>query len=427
MKIAETGFETFKLNKQLLQGVELTGYSVPTPVQMMAIPPVFGGQDVVAIAPSGTGKTAAFLLPALMKIRYTQEGNPRVFVLAPTRELVMQITALAKSLAQKTDIRIVGIYGGTGTKPQIQAISEGCDLLVTTPGRFLELYSLGHIILKKISMVVLDEADRLLDMGFREQISRIFDALPQRKQILLFSATTNAKVMSMVDELMPFPNIIETDPTQVTAKNITEKVYFVPNIKTKVNLLWHLMKDEEQFKKVMIFCRSKLTVNNIYKFILRTSKWEEESVKALHGNKDQNTRLKIVKDFFEGNVKVLVATDIAARGLDFSSITHVFNFDVPMMYEDYVHRIGRTGLHFVPGDSITFCTPAEEYHLKKIEKLIGHKIPVSKIPDETLYGETNVEEKKLMDIEIDRQRRKENPDFKGAFHIKKFLQKPGKK
>jgi ATP-dependent RNA helicase RhlE len=415
-------FSDFKLNKQLLNAVVDAGYEHPTAIQEKAIPQILGGVDMLGIAQTGTGKTAAYLLPLLMKIKFAQGDDPRALILVPTRELAMQVYEHMKMLAKFTDLRACALYGGTGMKPQREILKQGIDIVIATPGRLMDLYHERSVVLKKIQVLVMDEAERLLDMGFKRQIDKILEVVPMRRQNLLFSATMNDKIESLTDQFLDRPVVIRIEPEVRTAKSVSQILYYVPNLKSKTNLLLHLLNDGE-FRKTIIFCKTKATATNIGKYMGR--KFGEENVRVIHGNKEQNTRINAVKSFHAGEVKYLVTTDVAARGLDIREVSHVINFDVPLVYEDYIHRIGRTGRAFQSGDSITFCSPDDEYHLKKIQKLIGQKIPVKDIPSEVEITETPFEEKQHQLREIDNQRKKDDPEFAGAFQEKKIARRSG--
>jgi len=411
-----SAFEVFKLNKQLLTALKDLGYTAPTPIQEKAIPLAMAGHDVMGIAQTGTGKTAAYLLPILMKVKYAQGEDPRAVIFAPTRELVTQIEQNAKALAAYTDLRIVGIYGGKGPKQQLEELKKGVDIIVATPGRFMELYHLQAIYPKQIKTMVLDEADRIMDMGFMPQIRKILEVIPVKRQNMLFSATMADRIIKLSEEFLEFPQKVEAAPQATTLDTIEQRVYHVPNFKTKINMIAWFFNSAEVVDKVIIFTKTKETANNIFKFIERKI---NPSVKAIHGNKDQNARLNAFDSFKNGDIKILVATDVSARGIDVSMVSHVINFDVPLLYEDYVHRIGRTGRIYHLGSAWTLVNPAEEYHIGKIEDLIRRQIPVFDLPADLIVEETPFEEKQLMDREKDHQKRKENPDFKGAFHEKK--------
>ena len=414
-------FEEFDLNRQLLNAIADAGYETPSPIQEQAIPLVMSGHDVLGIAQTGTGKTAAYLLPILMKIKYAQGMHPRVLILAPTRELVMQIDVTITQLATYTDIRHVAIYGGLGPKTQIETIKAGIDILVATPGRFMDIYLKGELVVKELKTLVLDEADKMMDMGFMPQIRGILEVIPSKKrQNLLFSATFPPRVENLSHEFLEFPKKVEVSPQATTAEMVNQILYELPNFKTKINLLGSLMTDSERFNRVIVFCRSKEVADNIFKFLARKVV-PEERIRVIHANKGQNTRINSMDDFREGNIQVLVATDVAARGIDIQMVSHVINFDVPIIYEDYVHRIGRTGRANQTGEAITFMTIAEEYHVKKIEKIIKMQIPRYELPEGLTIEQTPFIENQEMLREIDAQRKKEDPTFKGAFHEKKDI------
>ncbi len=409
-------FSDFKLNKQLWNAIADAGYTEPTQIQQRAIPLILQGHDVLGVAQTGTGKTAAYLIPIIYKIKYAQGDDPRLLIVVPTHELALQVNEHFKMLAKYTDLRSVALVGGTGMKSQKDTLAKGVDAVIATPGRLMDLYLSAHLNLKCISVFVMDEAERLLDMGFKNQIGRILEVMPRKRLNLLFSATWGEKVKRISEDFLVGPVEIRVEPDVKTVKSVSQKLYYVPNLKTKLNLLDYLISDKA-YNKVIIFCKTKTTATNIAKYIAR--KYGEEKVKLIHGNKDQNTRLNAMKMFSEEKIPYLVTTDVAARGIDIKEVSHVFNFDVPLIYEDYIHRIGRTGRALHVGDSITFCAPNDEYHLKKIQKLIGQKIPVEKIPEEVEIVDTPYEELQVILKEIDFQKKKEDPDYQGAFHEKK--------
>lgn len=415
------GFEDFKFNKQLLDAIEEAGYSGLTPVQEKVLGPVLSGQDLIGVAPTGTGKTATYVLPILRKLNFPQGNEARALVLAPTRELAVQIGEHVKMLGKYTGLRCVVIYGGVGPTVQIAAVEEGLDILVATPGRFMDIYLAGHLPLKKLQFMVIDEADKMMDMGFRPAINRILEVVPRKRQNLLFSATFHPRVEELASDFLKFPVKIEVEPQATPAREVRQCVYHVPNFKTKLALLMHLLEagleQYQQQQRTIIFCKTKQTATNTGKYLVR--KLGEEHVRIIHGNKAQNTRMNAVNDFRAGQIRVLVATDVVSRGIDISGVSHVINFDIPLIYEDYVHRIGRTGRMQREGDAISFCSPAEEYHLEKIQDLIRQRIPVKDLPAEVKVSGTPFPEQQAMAREIDHQRRKEDPAFLGAFHDKK--------
>jgi ATP-dependent RNA helicase RhlE len=415
-------FSEFKLNRQLLNAVEDLGYEQATAVQEKSIPAILGGQDVLGVAQTGTGKTAAYLLPLLRLLNYAQGNDARALILVPTRELSIQVGNSLRDLAKYTDLRFAVVFGGQGAKQQIEAIESGIDILVASPGRYLELYDQGHINARKIRHLVLDEAERLMDKSFIRQFHRILETMPQKRQNLLFSATMSELVRKIAGDFLDFPVEINIRPEQKTADTVSQAWYDTPNLRSKLNLIEHLLSDEEQWKKVIIFCRSKQYASDIGKYLQRIM--GEENVLVIHGNKTQQSRINAMQRFRNEAVRILVTTDLAARGLDIPDVSHVVNFDTPLIHEDYVHRIGRTGRAFRTGHSITFVTMADEWHLHKIEGLIGQSIQKNEWPQGIDRPETLYEEKQAMLREIDQQRRKENPEFKGAFHEKRAVKKP---
>jgi ATP-dependent RNA helicase RhlE len=412
-------FEEFNFNRQILSAIADAGYTEATPIQQKAIPPILNGQDVMGIAQTGTGKTAAYVLPILMKLKYAQGDHARALIIAPTRELALQIEDNIKTFAANTDLRVVAMYGGVGPKTQIEIIIKGADIIVATPGRFMDIYLAGHIVTKTLQVLVLDEADKMMDMGFMPQINRILEVVPRKRQNLLFSATMSDKIHQLSANFLEFPTVIEVTPQATPAQTVNQKLYHVPNVKSKINLLKKLLEEGGNITKLMIFCKTRVAAEDVYKFLLR--KFGEKEVKVLHANKGQNTRINSMNAFKNDEVKILVATDVASRGIDVSDVSHVINFDVPVVIEDYVHRIGRTGRALQSGEAITFCNPAEEYYLNKIQKLIRQTIPVFAIPADVFIEATPYEERQDQDREIDMQKRKEDPEFKGAFHEKKTL------
>lgn len=413
-------FENFNLNRQLLNAVSEAGFAAPTEIQLKAIPLIMGGQEIIGIAQTGTGKTAAYVLPVLMKAKYAQGTEPRVLILAPTKELTLQIAEHAHQLAKYTDLRIVPVYGGVGLKAHVEAVKAGVDILIATPGRFMELYLNGELPVKHIKTLVLDEADRIMDMGFMPQLRKIFEVIPGKRQNLLFSATFSERIEKLSKEFLEFPVKIEVTPQATTASQVEQECYHIPNLKTKINFLEHLLQNKEEFNRVMIFTRTKEVANNVFKYLERKNLGP---IRVIHSNKGQNTRINAVNEFKAGGIRILVSTDVTARGLDVTKVSHVINFDVPILYEDYVHRIGRTGRAFQDGKAITFVTKAEEYHIKNIEKLIREKIPVKPLPALVEVEQTSKEEAQEMAREIDWQKKKEDPEFKGAFHERKRKQK----
>ncbi|WP_018342908.1 DEAD/DEAH box helicase [Cytophaga aurantiaca] len=409
-------FEELKLNRQLLNAIEEAGYTEPTEIQLKAIPQILAGHDIIGVAQTGTGKTAAYALPILMKIKYAQGHNPRAVIFGPTRELVMQIEIAVKQFAKYTDLRIVALYGGVGTKLQKEHLQKGVDIIIATPGRFLDLYLEEEFVLKEVKTMVLDEADKMMDMGFMPQLRKMLEVIPRKRQNLLFSATMSERVERLTEEFLEYPMKIEVTPQATPATLISQKLYTVPNFKTKIHLLEYLIRKDETVTRAIIFVRTKKSADDIYKFIVRKT---TNTCRIIHANKDQNSRINAMDDFKDGSIKILVATDVASRGIDVREVSHVINFDVPIIYDDYIHRIGRTGRANHTGVAITFATEAELYHIHKIEKIIRMPIPVEELPSEVEITETGFEEAQEFARELDFYKKKEDPTYKGAFHEKK--------
>jgi ATP-dependent RNA helicase RhlE len=411
-----SSFEDLKLTRQFLNALEDAGYTAPTPVQIKAIPAVMSGQHVVGIAQTGTGKTAAYLLPILQSLKYAQGVWPRALVLVPTKELVTQVMEHVVMLSKYTDLRAVALYGGVGKSKQSDLLKAGADIIVSTPLRLVEHYQDGNLVLKQIKTLVLDEADRMMDMGFMPQLEMLLDILPTKKQNLLFSATFSPRIEKLSGDFMDFPLKIEIDQEATPAETIAHWRYSVPNFETKLNLLNYLMKDRERFNRIIVFTKTRQHANMVFDELKKT---EKGKVKVMHANKDQHARMNAMKAFKAGELRVLVTTDVTARGIDVTEVSHVINFDVPLIYEDYVHRIGRTGRAGLSGEAITFVNKAEEYHINRIEYKIRQAIPELPMPDAIGIAQTPFEENQMMELEIDAQKRKEDPTFKGAFHEKK--------
>ncbi len=392
------------------------GFEIPTPIQEKAIPVIRSGVDVLGIAQTGTGKTAAYLLPLFMKLVKAEGIDPRAIVLVPTRELSIQVGEDIAELTRYSNLRHAAVFGGIGWTKHAALLEPGIDILVATPGRLMDLYRANILSLKKIKTLVIDEADRMLDMGFMPQIRQVLEIIPVKRQNLLFSATFSEKVEQMAHEFLDFPERVEVAPSATPAELVDQCYYKVPNIATKLNLIKYLLQDEECFSRVIIFVKTKENAEAVFRIIKRKIEGEK---RIMHSNKGQNTRINAINAFKEGEVRILITTDVSARGIDVEMVSHVINFDIPPNYEDYVHRIGRTARANNVGEAITMVDPSEEYHLRKIEKIIRMKIPEKELPAELEIVATNKTEKQIQLREIDRQKRLEDPAFKGAFHAKK--------
>jgi len=365
-------FSNLGLGIHIQKALREAGYTEPTPIQAAAIPQIMAGHDLIGIAQTGTGKTAAFVLPILAKLmEVTGGGNKpgtKTLVLAPTRELAAQIEENVRAYAKHLPLRMACVFGGVGERPQIEALRAGVDLIIATPGRLLDLMQQRHGDFSGLKFLVLDEADRMLDMGFLPDIRRIVKAMPKKRQTMLFSATLSNEIETLTHEFLQSPKSVEIGRRANPAETVTQLVYEVSK-HLKPALLLHLLRDPSM-NTVLVFSRTKHGADRIAKAL------EREGIKtaALHSNRSQNQRIRALKDFKAGTVRVLVATDIAARGIDVDGISHVVNFDFPMHSEDYVHRIGRTGRALQVGDAISFVTDEDRGPLRTLERFIGRGI-----------------------------------------------------
>ncbi len=370
--MTELTFAQLGLDQRMLETLEAENYSIPTPIQYQAIPSLLKGRDLLGIAQTGTGKTAAFVLPILQKLSEkpvkAAPRRPRALILAPTRELAIQIGESVKTYGRNLHLRHAVIFGGVGQSPQIQKMVRGVHLLVATPGRLLDLIGQGHIELDAISFFVLDEADRMLDMGFIHDVKKIARLIPEKRQSLLFSATMPRDIARLAENLLKNPERVEISPKIVTVDRIDQHVYFCESGE-KRDLLAEILADEN-LRRVIVFTRTKHRANRVAEFLSKR-KIETE---AIHGNKSQGARQRALANFRKGDTRVLVATDIAARGIDIDDVTHVINFELPNEPESYVHRIGRTARAGAQGVALSFCAPDERPYLRDIEKLIKSEI-----------------------------------------------------
>ena len=368
-------FDDLKLAEPLLRAVKDEGYTTPTPIQLQAIPPALEGRDVLGCAQTGTGKTAAFALPILQRL---SAGNPpaahgrpiRALILTPTRELASQIAESFQAYGRFTKLSWAVIFGGVGQNAQEQALRKGVDVLVATPGRLLDLMSQKLVSYKSLEVFVLDEADRMLDMGFIHDVKRVIAALPQKRQTLFFSATMPPEIQALSKSLLKDPARVEVVPQSTTAEKVEQRLYFVER-EQKRHLLVHLLGDKA-IRRALVFTRTKHGANRVTKQLESA----HITAAAIHGNKSQNARERALDDFKDGSCRVLVATDIAARGIDIEGITHVINFDLPNIPESYAHRIGRTGRAGATGTALSFCDTEERAYLKDIERTIRLRVPV---------------------------------------------------
>jgi ATP-dependent RNA helicase RhlE len=368
-------FSNFGLHPDLLRGIRELGFTRPTPIQNDAIPPAMAGKDVLAAAATGSGKTAAFVLPILHRLIGKKRRTTRALILTPTRELAAQIDQHLRDLAVHTPVSGAAIYGGVGMGPQEHAFRSGVDVLVATPGRLLDHFSRGYAKLEGLEILVLDEADRMLDMGFLPDIRRILKHLPQRRQTLFFSATLPQPIVQLSQEMLRNPAMISVERKAAPAAGITQSVFPVSQ-ELKTPLLETLIARGE-IRDAIVFTRTKHRANRLFEKLER----KHVKVARIHGNRSQSQRAEALAGFKSGKYKILVATDIAARGIDVEALGHVVNFDVPNVPEDYIHRVGRTARAEMTGDAITFVAPDEEADLRAIERAIGKRLPRVTVPD----------------------------------------------
>jgi ATP-dependent RNA helicase RhlE len=364
-------FKDLNLIDPLQKAVSKQGYTSPTPIQEKSIPDLLEGRDLIGIAQTGTGKTAAFVLPILQRMTKKNSRALRTLVLAPTRELAAQIGESFSAYGEYLNFKHTVIFGGVGQFPQIKALQHGVDIVVATPGRLLDLMNQGRVNLRDIEFFVLDEADRMLDMGFIHDIKKIIQKLPEKRQSLFFSATMSSEVKELANRLLTNPVHVEVTPQATTVESIDQKVFFVDH-SSKERLLLEFLK-EQHLSRVLIFTRTKHRANKLAIFLNKNQVYAD----AIHGNKSQNARIQALADFKSGRIKVLVATDIAARGIDIEDISHVINFELPNEPESYVHRIGRTARAGAEGTAYSLCSSEERDYLRDIERLIKKEIPVA--------------------------------------------------
>ncbi|WP_412560246.1 DEAD/DEAH box helicase [Winogradskyella sp. MIT101101] len=368
-------FKDLKIIKPLLKAIEVSGYVEPTLVQQLAIPPVLRGKDVIVSAQTGTGKTAAFALPILQQLFDKQDAPKRgkkirALVISPTRELAVQIQQNFKNYAQFSNLRSLVVFGGTSIEPQIDVLKKGIDILVATPGRLLDLHKQDYINLDHIETLVLDEADLMLAMGFIDDVKKIERLCPEEKQTLLFSATIPYKIEELAKTILKNPERIDVTPTKSVAQDVSQVLYYVPK-RRKIELCLHLLRNEIK-GNALIFRRTKFGVNKLEQRLAENG----YKVDSIHGDKNQSDRQTALNKFKNGYVKILIATDVAARGIDINELDNVFNFDMPNQAETYVHRIGRTGRAGNIGKAYSMCSADEKSYVKTIEQYINVQIPI---------------------------------------------------
>jgi ATP-dependent RNA helicase RhlE len=383
-------FNDLNLNKPLLNALGDLGFTQATTIQQKAFPVIMSGRDVVGIAQTGTGKTFAYLLPCLRLWTFKKDRSPEILILVPTRELVVQVVEQVQKLCAYMNVVVAGVYGGANMKTQAEMLYGGVDVLVATPGRLLDLALNGSVKLKTVKRFVIDEVDEMLHMGFRTQLTGILDLLPPRRQNLMFSATITADVQALIDTFFNAPARIEAAPAGTPLDNIQQTAYYVPNFNTKINLLQHLLSDAS-LTKVLVFTASIRLADQVFGHI---EKMFQGQAGIIHSEKTQPHRFEVVRKFDSGTIRLLIATDLVARGIDVAHVSHVINFDVPDFEENYIHRIGRTGRADRKGIAITFITPKDQEYITAIQSLMNYEIPVSALPSEVEISDVLTEDEK---------------------------------
>ncbi len=368
-------FENLKLIEPILRALKTEGYTTPTPIQEQAIPIILQQRDLLGCAQTGTGKTAAFAIPILQllyqdRLQHKEQKTIKALILTPTRELAIQINESFAAYGKHTGLKHLVIFGGVSQNPQVDALRRGVDILVATPGRLLDLVNQRYVHLEHVKMLILDEADRMLDMGFVNDVKKIISRVPAKRQTLLFSATMPNEIQQLANSILTKPEKVEVTPVSSTADTIQQSVFYVEK-GDKKNLLIHVLKDKD-IKTALVFTRTKHGADKVVKDLVRAGITAE----AIHGNKSQNARQRALTNFKNRSTRVLIATDIAARGIDIDELTHVINYELPNVPETYVHRIGRTGRAGLDGIALSFCDAEEMEYLKDIHKLIAKQIPV---------------------------------------------------
>lgn len=410
-------FDDLNLNTPLRNAISDLGLTNPTPIQEMAFPVIMSGKDVIGIAQTGTGKTFAYLLPVLRQLKFSDQKQPRVLILVPTRELVIQVTGELEKLTRYSNFRCAGVYGGTNINTQKKIVNEGLDILVATPGRLVDLALTGVLRLNSIRTLVIDEVDEMLALGFRPQTIRILELLPAKRQNLLFSATLTEDVQQLIKEFFMDPRWVETGSQFTPVDQISHFAYLLPNFRTKANMLALLLNEDNSADRVLVFVPDKKIADRLFDTM------DEQfpgSVAVIHSNKSQNYRFGAINKFREGNHRVLIATDIASRGLDIADISHVINFNVPENPEDYIHRTGRTGRLEKKGIAISFVNDNEMAILKNIEDSLKIAVEIEPVPEHLpISEELYVEE--IPDPLYDKDYLKQTPakNSNSAFHEKK--------
>lgn len=408
-------FTDLNINAPIRNAIEDLGFETPTPIQRKAFSVIMAGKDMVGVAQTGTGKTFAYLLPLLRKLKFSKKKHPRILIIVPTRELVLQVVSEIEKLTKYMNVRFAGIYGGTNINTQKQLVYNGLDILAATPGRLMDLQLSGVLRLKAIQHLVIDEVDEMLNLGFRSVLINLMDILPEKRQNLMFSATLTTEVEGIIKDYFFEPHKIEIAAHGTPVEKIIQQAYHVPNFFTKVNLLEYLLENDQEMSKVLVFVATKKLADRLHERLSPKFK----NIGVIHSNKSQNYRINAIKRFDKGEYRVLIATDLISRGLDLRNISHVINFDLSEMPADYIHRIGRTGRADKDGTAISFINEAEQEYQIEIERLMKKPIPLLTLPDELEISDvyTAEERPKLYDKDYLKVT-KVKKQSKGAYHEK---------
>lgn len=408
-------FTDLELPKALNKALDDIGFKAPTPIQVKSFPIIMSGKDAVGIAQTGTGKTFAYLLPMLKQLSYSEQRQPRVLIVVPTRELVVQVVDEIAKLTKYMSVRCAGVYGASNINKQKQIVHDGLDILVGTPGRIIDLTLSRTLQFNSVKKLIIDEAEEMLNLGFRGQLLKILDSMPARRQNILFSATLNEEVEELIEIFFNTPEYIELISRGTPLEKIIQQAYLIPNFYSKVNLLRFLLEKEDEFSKVLVFVRNKGIAEDLEKEL----RGFEDEIGVIHSNKSQSNRFKAVQLFQEDKLRILIATDVIARGIDFEKVSHVINFDMPRDPAAYIHRIGRTGRADKAGIALSFITEKEAELQHQIEELMNKKLEIFAIPDEVeLTDELTKDEMPVTrDKNLAKAKKLEVPT--GAFHEKK--------
>jgi ATP-dependent RNA helicase RhlE len=414
-----SNFLQFNLPKSLQKAIDELGFETPTPIQEKSFSVIMSGRDMMGIAQTGTGKTFAYLLPLLKLYKFTETHTPKIVILVPTRELVVQVVEEVEKLTKYMSVRTLGIYGGVNINSQKKAVFQGIDILVGTPGRVMDLALDGYLQFDETQKLVIDEFDEMLNLGFRPQLTSIFAMMKRKRQNILFSATMTDEVDGVLNDYFDFPEEITLSASGTPLEQITQLSFHIPNFNTKINLLKYLLETDNDMSRILVFVNNKKIADMLFD---RIDEDFENQFGAIHSNKSQNYRLNTMASFQDGNLRGLITTDIMARGLDISNITHVINFEMPELPEQYMHRIGRTGRADATGIAISFITPREEDFKLEVEALMEKEIKILEKPEDVAISTVLIgpeKEKQVVKFLL----KKAKLDGDGAFHEKSKLNK----